>query len=272
MQMRAKQHSSYTEIFSFLIQAQRLSLTSCYNTHLLSPLSPQSKSGFHLSQNYWNSSSCAAGIRVSLKISWESHLHAVRCGHVPNAAAPDACKCRSLIKQSLSCLVLERLHAGKRQINVLIETITFLSLREGCPLLVLLVTFTRRFAEETNEAVQGLKGQLEQLNHVQIKFVRLVTQEMQRNILGPWNNVWLVMKWQQWAKKGRVFERLELMQPCCRTHLNAEINGQEGRQLKAILYVFSILLSAATDPPARGITSSVIHHFTALYILCFYLL
>lgn len=197
MQMRAKQHSSYTEIFSFLIQAQRLSLTSCYNTHLLSPLSPQSKSGFHLSQNYWNSSSCAAGIRVSLKISWESHLHAVRCGHVPNAAAPDACKCRSLIKQSLSCLVLERLHAGKRQINVLIETITFLSLREGCPLLVLLVTFTRRFAEETNEAVQGLKGQLEQLNHVQIKFVRLVTQEMQRNILGPWNNVWLVMKWQQ---------------------------------------------------------------------------
>lgn len=63
--------------------------------------------------------------------------------------------------------------------------------------MVLLVTFTRRFAEETNEAVQGLKGQLEQLNHVQIKFVRLVTQEMQRNILGPWNNVWLVMKWQQ---------------------------------------------------------------------------
>lgn len=165
MQMHAKQHSSYTETFSLLIQTQRQSVTSFHNMCLLIPLSPQSKSGFHLSQNYWNSSSCATSIRVSLNISRESHLHAVRCGHAPNAAAPEAYKCRSLIKQGLSWLLLERQHIGKRKKNYKLRPKPFFPYEKCviCPPLVVLVnasfteTFTWRVSGKTSERVRGLQ-------------------------------------------------------------------------------------------------------------------
>lgn len=48
--------------------------------------------------------------------------------------------------------------------------------------MVVFVTSTRRFAEETNEGVQGLKDRVEQPNLVQIQFVRLVIQDADEHI------------------------------------------------------------------------------------------
>lgn len=189
MQMHAKQRSSYTETFSLLIQAQRPSLASCYNMHLLSSLSPQSKSGFHLSQNYWNSSSCATGIRVSLNISWKSHLHAVGCGHAPNAAAPEAYKCRQRsYKTGLAMLVLERLHIGKRKINVLSPQPFFPYWKcVICPPLAVLATTSQRPLREDSRkrhvgVYEDLRTDLEQLKCQQIKLVRHVFQELHIHI------------------------------------------------------------------------------------------
>lgn len=102
--------------------------------HLLILLSPHSKNGFHLSQNYWNLSFYAPSIRVPLKFSRESHLHAARCGHAPNAAVPEAYKCRSLINQGLLWLGLEGQHIGRRKIKVLIEATAILCFWGVCHL------------------------------------------------------------------------------------------------------------------------------------------
>lgn len=186
--MHEKQHSSYTETFSLLLQTQRQSLSSCHNMPLLIPLSPQSKSGFHLSQNSWDLSSCATSIRVSLNVSWESHSHVVRCGDAPNAVAPEAYQCRCCIKQGLLWLVLERQHIGKRKMNVLTETTAIQachlpSIGSGSQCQLYRDLHVKNLWRHVG-VYMDLRIDMERLQHLQLTLVRPFIHEMQACVLG----------------------------------------------------------------------------------------